>query len=172
MRTFATSLCCRRKALLELHSVCGQLCAERASGPFSVCVYDSLSPYTLCHFPLCQFLSFWLSVDFNLTFCVFFASSFCSTNTVALFLSLVPWPKALCKATRKGLLALPLCASMLLSIHFRSFPFFSVTCDHNCFTHTASYRLASGSLKQILYYFMFSPYLLSLILYIPSSLTW
>lgn len=33
--TFAVSLCCRQKALLELYSPTKQLCAERAAGPFS-----------------------------------------------------------------------------------------------------------------------------------------
>lgn len=48
--TFAESLCCRQiKALFEPHSTSGQLCAEQATGPFSVWVLDSPSFLTLFH---------------------------------------------------------------------------------------------------------------------------
>lgn len=117
------------------------LCAEQASGPFSVCVYNSPSvhthsatfgPMSVSHF---FFLFFFFLPAYHLYL------FFCSTNTVVLFLSLVFWLKALCKATRKGLLAMPVSASMLPSIHFRSFPFFSVTCSHNfsCFRRTETH---------------------------------
>lgn len=160
MHTFAMPLCCWQKALLEPHSVSGQLCACVLSKPLahSPSVYTTLPQsthwHTFGHFPpsVCWSL---LLLFFFWTFCIFQSHflpvfccylSSCCTNTVALFLSLVLWPEALCKATRKGLLTM--LASVLLSIHFRSFPFFSVTCSHNCCwlqTHWSSYHLASGS---------------------------
>lgn len=165
--TFATSLCCRQKALLEPHSVSGQLCACVLSKPLvhspSVCTTIPQSTHSATFHPL--------SVSLFLTFCIFQSHflpvfrcylSFCSTNTVALFLSLVLWPEALCKATRKGLLAMPVCASMLLSIHFRSFPFFSVTCSHNCccFRHAETQTTWLQGVKNKYHgYFMLSVYL-------------
>lgn len=152
MHTFATSLCCRQRGLLEPHSVSGQLCACVLSKPLvhspSVCTTLPQSTHSDTHSA-----TFPPSASFSpfLTFCIFQSHflllvfrcylSFCSTNTVALFLPLVLWLEALCKATRKGLLAMPVCASMLPSIHFRSFPFFSVTCSHNCccFRHTETH---------------------------------
>lgn len=48
--TFAQSLCCRQiKAPFEPHSASGQLCAEQATGPFSVRVLHSPSFLTLFH---------------------------------------------------------------------------------------------------------------------------
>lgn len=142
--TFATSLCCRRKALLEPHSVSGQLCAEQATGPFSVCVYNSPPVHTLTHiqnlFTLYQLLSFRLSACFVSTFCMFFAL-ICLSVPLILWLFLFPLFSGLrhyAKLPEKGLLAMPVCASMLPSIHLRSFPFFSMTSSHNCccFRHT------------------------------------
>lgn len=137
MHTFAMSLCCGQKALLEPHSVSGQLCACVLSKPLvhspSVCttIPQSTHSATLHSQSTSLFLTFCI---FQFTLCQFFCCylSFCSTDSMVLFLSLVLCPEALCKATRKGLLAMPVCASMLLSIHFRSFPFFSVTCSHKC----------------------------------------
>lgn len=145
-----------RAPFCQWAAVC--LCAEQATAPFSsvcVCVYNSPSVHTLTHIlPL----STLLSLSPFLTFCIFQSHvlpvfccylSFCPTNTVALFLSLVLWPEALCKATREGLLAMPVCASILLSIHFRSFPFFSVTCSHNCccFRRTETHIIGLRELK-------------------------
>lgn len=138
------SLCCRQRALLELHSVSGQLCACMLSKPLahspSVCTALAQSTHwrTCCHFHPSHFSFFLPSCIFQSHFLRVFLCclSFCSAYTLPLFLSLVLWLGALCKATRKGLLAMPVCASMVLSIHFRSFPFFSVTCSHNCCCNT------------------------------------
>lgn len=107
-----------------------RLCAEQATGPFSVCVYNSHSVsthrHTCCHFPP--------SASFSLLFCIFQShflpvflcySCFCSSNSVGCLLSLGLWPEALCKATRKRLLAMLVYASMLYS--FQKLPF--LHCD-------------------------------------------
>lgn len=118
-------------------SVSGQLCACVLSKPLvhspTVCSTLTQSTHwrTCCHPHPSRFLSFCIFQSYFLPVVRCYLS-FCSTYTVALCLPPVLWPEALCKATRKGLLAMPVCASMVLSIHFRSFPFFSVTCSHNC----------------------------------------
>lgn len=131
---FAMSLCLRQKALLELHSVSGQLCVYVLGKPLvhslSVCVQLSLSPHTDAHaatFNPLGFFLFCLSVYFSLTFClVYTVVCVCSTDIVVVFLPLLLWPKALCKATRKGLLAMLVCASMVL-YSFQKLPF--LLCD-------------------------------------------
>lgn len=129
--TFATSLCCRQKALLEPHSACGQLCAEQATGPFSVCVLSSpsLHTYIWSLFTLCRYLSFELSPSFSLALCPHFVVIFllCFTKTVALFRPLVLWPRALCKATRKRVVS-HACLCLHATLHsFQKLPF--LPCD-------------------------------------------
>ena len=123
-----------RAPFCQCAAVC--LCAERATGPFSVCVSNSHSVHALTHMlPLSYLCQFSLqSVYFSATFFLFF-SAVCLSVPLLLWPSLLPlllWPGALCKAIRKGLLDMPVCAFMPLSIHFSHFPFFSVTCSHNC----------------------------------------
>lgn len=120
-----------RAPFCQRAAVC--LCAEQATGPFSLCVHNSLSVHTQTHTQLlsssCQFLSLFLSLFFACFCCYlfFFTNMLC----LSFFFSFCG-PEALCKATRKKncqpCLSVPLC----FSIHFRSFPFFSLTCSHSC----------------------------------------
>lgn len=177
--TFATSLCCRQKALLEPHSASGQLCAEQATGPFSVCVLNSPSFHTYIWslFTLCRCLSFELSPSFSLALCPHFVVIFCCASLKP-WLSFVPLFSGLrhyAKLPEKGLLAMPVCASMLPSIHFRSFPFFPVTRCHNCCCSRRTKLIPPSFMEEekladfpVASVFVSVPFL---ILYIPSSLT-
>lgn len=159
------SLCLRQKALLELHSVSRQLCVYVLSKPLvhslSVCAALTQSTHwcTCCHFqpsrllPIFNFNNFFgLYVYFSLTFCLLY-TVVCSVP-LTLWLSFFPsfsGPRHYAKLPEKGLLAMPVCASIALSIHFRSFPFFSVTCSHNRFSfrHAENHSTLHEGFKSI-----------------------
>lgn len=150
------------------------LCAERAAGPFSVCVYNSPSVHTLSF----HSVSFSLFVYFYLTFCLF---SYLLHVPVPLILQLsffftCSLARGIMQSYQKRIVS-HACLCLHATLYsFQKLPFSSLW--PAVITAAAAsdalklILLPTGSWKQILYYFTLSVYSLFLILYIPSSLTW
>lgn len=142
---------------------------------FSVCVYNSHSVgthwRTCCHFLPSVSFSLGFSVCFNLAFCLYFSVIYVFVPPVlwVASFSLVLWPEALCKATRKRLLAMPVCASVLYSFQELLFLFCDLQSDLLLLhTHYNLNYYSSRELKTKKACLL----VLFLSLYLPTSLTW
>lgn len=124
--TFAPSLCCRQKALLELHSASGQLCACVLSKALvnSVSVYNSHSLHTLTHMlPPSPSVTFSLFVFLYILISLFAYFSL----LMSFFLSPVLWPRDIMQSYQKRIVSHACLCLRATRYSFQQLPF--LLCD-------------------------------------------